>query len=103
MNADLVPLALLTVATALSWPEFASMFRVSGGRSTAEFSVMSAASAAFLGAVGLAMQQFGPVHGGIASLVGIFAGHWLRKDSATARAGALLSVACVAVLFGSAV
>lgn len=98
MNADVVPMALLMTAIALSWPEFVGMFRLRANPTVTQSAIMTLACAAGLGAAGLAIQNFGIMPGGLVCLLGILAGQFLRNDARMARAEAFLSVGCIAVV-----
>jgi hypothetical protein len=85
MNGSLLPMALLVAAIALSWPKFIAMFRIESNRATLEMTVISAACAICIGAIGLSLQQYGAATGGIMCALGVGAGQFLRKTTSGAR------------------
>ena len=100
MNAHLVPAVLLMAAIALSWPEFVAMFRLDGRVAVIEVSLMSVATAAFLGAMGLALQQFGLIVGGLLCTAGACLGHCMRRTTHATQM-TLLSSGCILALLAS--
>ncbi|UVC08069.1 hypothetical protein IHQ71_23370 [Rhizobium sp. TH2] len=101
MNGNMVPMVLLVAAIALSWPKFLAMFRIETNPAATELAIISAASAACLGASGLALQQYGAAAGAIICVVGLGAGQFLRKGATVARLETTLSIACLAIFLAA--
>jgi hypothetical protein len=101
MNGNMVPMVLLVAAIALSWPKFIAMFRIETNRATMEMTVISVATAVFLGTAGLAFQQYGTAAGGIMCALGVGAGQILRKTTRVARLETTLSLACLAIFLAA--
>ena len=94
----MVPMMFLMAAIALGWPKFASMFRVEPDGGVAEPAIVTVASATFLGAAGLAVQQSGVLTGGAACALAIGAGQFLPRRVGAARFETALSAACLAIV-----
>lgn len=101
MDGNMVPMVLLVAAIALSWPKFLAMFRIDANPATMETAVISIATAACLGAVGLSLQQYGAVVGGLICVIGLGAGQFLRSGTIVARLETTLSIACLAIFLAA--
>ena len=93
----MVPILFLMAAIALGWPKFAGMFRSEPRGAAAELAIVSVATAAFLGAIGLAFQQFGPLVGGTACALAVAAGLILQRQVGAARFQTALAAMCLAI------
>ena len=94
----MVPMMFLMAAIALGWPKFAGMFRCEPGGAAVELAIVSVATAAFLGAAGLAFQQFGVLAGGTACALAIGAGQFLPRRAGAARFETALAAMCLAIV-----
>jgi hypothetical protein len=101
MNGNMGPMVLLVLAIALSWPKFLAMFRMETNPATPEVAVISVASAVCLGAIGLSLQQYGGIAGGIMCVLGFGAGQFLRKGAGTVPLKTTLSLACLAIFLAA--
>lgn len=100
MNSGMVSIVLLAASIALGWPKFLGMFKLEVNPAAAEFTLLSIATAVCLAAIALALQEFGPLLGGLICILAVGSGQALRREGSTAGPETVVSALCLALFLG---